>query len=257
MRKFSLKKANGHSVACAEVIPADAKGIVIAVHGFTSSKESPTVQLLFKRLPAAGFGVVGIDLPCHGVEESYEEELRIESAKESLAVTEQYVTENYPALPVYYFASSFGAYISALYISTRPHRARKLFFRSAAVNMPSLFFKENPTDEERQLFAQLEEQGYFMQGFNLGRPVKVTKGFISDLAAADLPTLFDPDRFGPHRIAMAHGSDDPVIDPAAAASFAERFGIEETVFEGEGHSLCGDPGTPDRVVDLAIGLYQS
>ena len=74
---LTLKKANGHSVACLEDIPAGAERIVIAIHGFTSSKESPTVQMLLRRLPAAGIGVVGIDLPCHGVEESYEEELRV------------------------------------------------------------------------------------------------------------------------------------------------------------------------------------
>ena len=121
MHGFTIKKANGHSVACLEEIPFGAERIAIAVHGFTSSKESPTVQLLLRRLPAAGIGVVGIDLPCHGVEESYEEELRIEACLNSLAAAERYVAERYPNAEICYFASSFGAFITALYISTRPH----------------------------------------------------------------------------------------------------------------------------------------
>ena len=257
MHGFTIKKANGHSVACLEEIPFGAERIAIAVHGFTSSKESPTVQLLLRRLPAAGIGVVGIDLPCHGVEESYEEELRIEACLNSLAAAERYVAERYPNAEICYFASSFGAFITALYISTRPHKGRKAFFRSAAVNMPSLFIKDDPTEEEKQLFEELNEKGYFMQGFGLGRPVKVTRGFIDDLAATDLPSLFTPDRFGPHRIEMAHGADDDVIDPAAAAAFSERFGIKETVFPGEGHSLSNDLETPDRVANLAIMLFLS
>lgn len=257
MRKFALQKANGHSVACVEEIPADAKGITIAIHGFTSSKESPTVQLLLKRLPAAGIGVVGIDLPCHGVEQSYEEELRIEACKDSLAAAEKYVTDRFPDAEIYYFGSSFGAFVTALYISTRPHKGRKAFFRSAAVNMPSLFIKDSLTEEDERLYEELREKGYFMQGFSLGRPVKVTQGFIDDLSQNNLSEIFDPDKYGPHKIAMAHGAEDPVIDPAAAAEFSRRFGIEETVFAGEGHSLCNDPQTPDRVVDLAIRLYQS
>ena len=125
------------------------------------------------------------------------------------------------------------------------------------MNMPSLFIKDDPTEEEKRLYKELDEKGYFMQGFGLGRPVKVTRGFIDDLSATDLPSLFTPDRFGPHRIAMAHGAEDDVIDPAAAAAFAERFDIKETVFPGEGHSLSNDLETPDHVADLAIELFLS
>ena len=62
MENFSITKPDGKKVSFVKEIPEDAKTVVVAVHGFTSSKESPTVQLLLKRLPAAGFGVVGIDL---------------------------------------------------------------------------------------------------------------------------------------------------------------------------------------------------
>ena len=255
MRKYTVEKPNHHQIACVEEIPCDPHGICIAVHGFTSSKESPTVRMLLEKLPAAGIGVVGIDLPSHGEETSYEEELRLSACLDSLALVEKDVVERYPDADIYYFGSSFGAYVTALYISTRPHKGRKAFFRSAAVNMPSLFLKDSLTEEDEQLMKELKENGYFMQGFSLGRPVKITQGFMDDLAGNDLFDKFDPERFGPHRIAMAHGSEDPVIDPAKAESFAVRFGIEKTVFEGEGHSLCNDPSTPGKVADLAIALY--
>ncbi len=255
MRKFTIEKPGAGKVACVEEIPLHSSRIVIAVHGFTSSKESPTVRLLIDRMPAAGIGVIGIDLPSHGVEESYEEELRLDACLDSLQAAETYAVEHYPDAEICYFGSSFGAYTTALYISTRPHKGRKAFFRSAAVNMPSLFIKDSLTEEDEKLRQELEEKGYFMQGFSLGRPVRVTKGFIEDLDRNNLFDRFDPDRYGPHRIAMAHGAEDPVIDPEAAARFAKKFGIQETVFAGEGHSLCNDPRTPDKVVDLAIALY--
>ena len=255
MRKYSVEKPDHHKVACVEEIPGDPRGIAIAVHGFTSSKESPTVQLLLNKLPAAGIGVVGIDLPSHGVEASYDEELRLSACLESLAGVEKELVSRYPDQDIYYFGSSFGAYVTALYISTRPHKGRRAFFRSAAVNMPSLFLKDSYTEEDEQLKKDLKEKGYFMQGFSLGRPVRITQGFMDDLAANDLVEKCDPDRVGPHKIAMAHGSEDPVIDPAAAARFSARYGVEMTVFEGEGHSLCSDPATPEKVVGLAIALY--
>ena len=73
MENFTLEKADGHLVACVSEIPDHPKGIAIAVHGFTSSKESSTVQLLLRRLPEAGIGVIGIDLPAHGTVVSKEE----------------------------------------------------------------------------------------------------------------------------------------------------------------------------------------
>ena len=63
MENFNLTKADNNKVSCVKQIPDDPRGIVIAVHGFTSSKESPTVRLLLEKMPAAGLGVIGIDLP--------------------------------------------------------------------------------------------------------------------------------------------------------------------------------------------------
>ena len=45
-------------------IPYHPKGIVIAIHGFTSCKESSTYRLLIERLPEAGFGMVPILSGC-------------------------------------------------------------------------------------------------------------------------------------------------------------------------------------------------
>ena len=256
MERFSLKKESGYSVACVKEIPEAPKGIVIAIHGFTSSKDSTTVRMLLKRLPEAGFGVVGIDLPAHGEDESKEEVLRIEGCKDSVAVAERYVTEHYPGLPVYYFASSFGAYITALYISTRPHEGRRAFFRSAAVNMPSLFIKENPNEWEQKLLDDLHEKGYMQPSLSLGSPIKVTQAMIDDLAENDLFARFDPDRFGVHAIKMAHGREDETIDPKAAIHFAQEYFIPIVLFDGEGHSLGNDPATPDRAADLAIEWFR-
>ncbi|MBQ1424316.1 MAG: hypothetical protein IIY96_07745, partial [Lachnospiraceae bacterium] len=74
--RIKLKKPDGYTVSAIEKVPEDPSGIVIAVHGFSSSKECPTFQMLLDRLPAAGYGMVGIDLHGHGTEESAEEPLR-------------------------------------------------------------------------------------------------------------------------------------------------------------------------------------
>lgn len=255
MESFSIRKDDGNIVSCVKKVPDRPKGIVLAIHGFTSSKESPTYRLLLDRLPSAGLGVICIDLPGHGMEESAKEVLRIPGALDSIESAEQYALNHYPRCGICYFASSFGAYLTGLYISTRDHAGRKAFWRSAAVNMPELFIKKVPTEKEKQQLEDLKTKGYFDTDMDLHRPVRITKDMYNDFLQNDLFELFDPDRFGKHRIAMAHGKEDDVIAPEAAERFAKKYKLPVTWFPDEGHTLSNNSTTPDRVIDLAIALY--
>lgn len=255
MDQFVIEKKNSHLVSCLSEVPADPKGIVIAVHGFASSKESATYQMLLEQFPKRGLGVIALDLPGHGTNESLSEELRIESCKDSLEAAEKYALEHYPGCPVVYFASSFGAYITALYISTREHTGRKAFFRSAAVNMPDLFVRRNPTEEDLKALEDLRKTGYLDIDMPPHRPVRLTFGMYKDLEGTDLFRCFDPEHFGAHSFLMVHGTEDTVIDPAKAKRFAEQYKIPIRFFEDEGHSLSDHPGTPEVVMDLAYRFF--
>ena len=256
MEKFTIMKSSGSPAACVKEIPEYPEGIVIAVHGISSSKESSTVRMLLERLPAAGFGVIGIDLPGHGTAESAKEILRISGAIDSIEAAEKYALQEYPGHEIYYFASSFGAYLTGLYISTRKHAGRKAFWRSAAVNMPDLFHKENPTEEEKQQLRDLEEKGWFDTAIDQLSPVRITIDMYRDLEKNNLFEIFDADRFGKNQVFMAHGREDAVIDPAKAEQFATRFQIPLMWFDGEGHSLGGKRSTPLRVADTAVSFYR-
>ena len=255
MESVKIKKIDQNIVSCLMENPEHPKGIVIAIHGFSSNKECATFQMLFRRLPAAGYGVLGIDLPGHGSEESLQETLRIEGCKNSIEAAEHFAADRFPGLPIFYFASSFGAYLTGLYVSTRPHLGRKAFFRSAAVNMPELFVGPNPPERHRQILEALEKQGYFDANIETSKPVRITKEMYRDFKMNDLFQIFDPTAFGGTAVRMAHGSEDAVIDPRAAEKFAAQFHVPLTVFENEGHSLSGRPDTADRVADLAIAFY--
>lgn len=252
MENFKIRKQDGNVVSCVKEIPEDPKGIVIAVHGFSSSKECATYHLLLRRMPPAGYGVIGIDLPGHGFEESFREELRIERALNSIEAAENYALEHYPDVKICYFASSFGAYLTGLYISSRPHAGRKVFFRSAAVNMPDLFVKQEPTEEDRKKLRELEEKGYFEANVETSKPVRITKGMYHDLETTDLFAEFSLNRYGGNKVMMVHGAEDDVIDPKAARAFAGQFSIPIRFFEHEGHSLTG---AAEQVADLAIAFY--
>lgn len=252
MENITIRKKNGQGVSCVMEVPESAKGIVIAVHGFSSSRDCGTYQMLLRRLPAAGYGMFGIELPGHGTGESSRELLRISGAVDSIETAEHYVAKRYPSLPLFYFASSFGAYLTGLYISTRAHRGKKAFFRSAAVNMPELFANGRQLGDDRATQKELEEKGYFDTNAGLGRPVRITKEMLHDLEETDLFRLFHP---RDTQVMMAHGEEDAVINPAAARAFSEKFGVPIVMFPKEGHSLGNSPATPDRVADLAIRFF--
>ena len=253
MEKITLKKQNGYSVSCIKEIPDNCKGIVIAVHGFSSSKECHTYQVLLRKLPPAGLGMIGIDLPGHGKEESYEETLRIEACKDSISAAEDYIKTVFPSLPIYYFGSSYGAYVIGLYLSTREHGGRKAFFRSGAVNMPDLFIKDNPGPKEQEKLKELDKKGYFYHSLDdEHQPVMITQGFYDDLAENDLFEIFAPGQFGDNKVSMAHGMEDAVIDPQKARAFAEKFAIPIHFYEHEGHSL---ETVADRVADQAVQFF--
>ena len=257
MESVKIEKPDHHVVSCLMDVPEKPRGIVIAVHGFSSSKECATYQTLFRRMPAAGYGVLGIDLPGHGVEESRQETLRIESCLNSIEAAERYASGRFPGVPIVYFASSFGAYITGLYLCTREHLGTKAFFRSAAVNMPRLFVKDKPTQRDQQMMADLREKGYFDANIETARPVRITREMYHDLETTDLPHVFVENRPGDFSVMMAHGEKDMVIDPDAARSFSEQFAIPIVFFKDEGHSLSDHPDTPDRVADLAVSFYDA
>ena len=48
MEKYVIVKKNRIPVSCIREIPEDPTGIVIAVHGFSSSKTGPTYRLLLE-----------------------------------------------------------------------------------------------------------------------------------------------------------------------------------------------------------------
>lgn len=256
MKKIVLNKTNGYKVPAFLEVPEDASGIVIAVHGLTSSKECSTYKTLFRIFPESGLGVLGIDLPGHGTEEAYEEPLRTDNCIGSIEAAEKYAVSLCPDCDIYYFGSSFGAYLTMLYLSRRDHKGRKAFFRSAAVNMSTLFIKEDPSEEEKKQMKDLMEKGFFEVKMDNNRPVVITRALYDELADTDLFNVFEKDRYGRHDIAMAHGCDDAVIDPEKAKLFAEKFSIPITFFKDEGHSLASHPDTPDKVARLAVKLYK-
>lgn len=223
MNKILLTKKNGHEIPCIAVLPENFGKLVIVIHGYDSSKESQNAANLMRILPGKGFGVIAYDQPHHGSEQAAEEELTVENCLDSLACVEDYLAERFPDKEICYFGSSFGAYITCIYLATRPHRGRKAFLRCAAVNFPELALEEGAEDVE----------------------------------LPDLFALYDQAKPEGVQMAFAHGASDSTVKVEAAIDFTERFGYPLTIFPGEEHTISDDPKSPRKVAELAAELFDS
>ncbi len=252
MNKTTITSKHGYEIPVVSEISTHDSKIVIAVHGFCSHKLSTTVMMLLRHLPKQGIGVISFDFPSHGDHSEGGESFRVKNCLDDLRTVENYIAARFPGVEIMYFGSSFGAYITMLYLSRGRGNGTKAFFRSAAVNMPELFL--DPTPEE---LASLKDKGYIMIE-DCDRPIRLTQGFVDDMAANNLFEIFERSRDiiedSGIMIKMIHGDCDESIAYERAAEFAEKFDIELVTVPGGDHRLM-TPGAPKRVLDEALSLF--
>lgn len=241
-----LKRTGSYDVPYAAEIKGGEKTAVIVAHGFASSKESPTVKMLMENLPEHGMAVTAFDFPAHGDSPVNGDFLTVKNCTTDLADVEKYVRELLPEAEICYFGSSFGAYITLIYLMEHDAEGAKAFLRSAAVNMSEYFMEL--TEKERD---ELDRHGYFVLDDSV-RPVKITAGFIEDLKAHDIMTGFERKD---QKLLMIHGSEDEDISYDRAGAFAEKYDIDLVTVEGGDHRLSIS-GAPERVLSEALGFFE-
>lgn len=252
MNKTTITSKHGYQIpVVSEMSKYDSK-IVIAVHGFCSHKLSTTVVMLLRQLPKQGIGVISFDFPNHGDHAEEGEAFRVKNCLDDLSTVEKYVAGRFPGVEIMYFGSSFGAYITMLYLCRGRGNGTKAFFRSAAVNMPELFLDPTPED-----LASLRDKGYTIIE-DCDRPIKLTQGFVDDMAANDLFEIFEKSRDiiedSEIILKMIHGDCDESVAYERAAEFANKFDIELVTVPGGDHRLM-TPSSPERVLEEALSLF--
>ena len=254
MKSFTLKKENGAVIPCLMQVPDNARDVIIMVHGFGSQKDCATAQMLFRRMPPAGFAVITYDQPAHGTGEALEEPLLIENCLSSLHTVDEFAAKQFPSARIHYFASSFGAYITVLFLCGYSHKGHKAFLRSAAVNMPMLMLGKPGSVIDPAYLKEFAEKGYVLSDAGPS-PVRIPFGFLKGLAENDLAGKYRGRIYDDVRYEMVHGEKDSTIELCYAQAFAEQFRIPLTVIPDEEHTLSDKPETPDQVADLAISFY--
>ncbi len=120
MKTEWLATGRGYEIPCTFSIGRENTKVCVVAHGFGSSKESPTVQMLLKALPEQGIGVAAFDFQAHGESRVDGEYLRIPNCTADLADVEALARTLAPGAEITYFGSSFGAYTTLIYLSGLP-----------------------------------------------------------------------------------------------------------------------------------------
>jgi len=206
-------------------IKGDEKQVVIILHGFDSSKDSPTAKMMLEELPKVGIGAIAFDMPGHGENPVPRSEMRVGGCLVALEAMEELVGELAPQAEIAYFGSSFGAYIVLNALALRPELERKAFLRSAAINMPYLDFEEYE-EAPPEFITEMQEAFDLMWNFGHSKS----------------------------KFKMIHGTLDEDIAYRVAEFFSQKFGIELITIENGDHRLSGE-GMPERVLKEATEFF--
>ena len=223
------------------VLSKENRAILIVVHGFASSKESPTCKSLEKIMPKMGISTLAIDLPNHG--ENKNDDLTIKSCLEVIEDTENYLKYRFPNIPIYMFASSFGAFLALLYVNNKKSSVKKLFLRCTAVNMKKILFDSTEPDE----WEKLKKEGFIINSHFL-RPVRLSVDFYNEIEKYNLFEIFSNPK--DILLKMVHGDCDQIASYEEAVKFSKQFGIGLETVHGSDH-VFEKKDYSDIVFDLA------
>lgn len=248
LKREDIQSTAGYGIPCLYTLESGQRAVVLVSHGFGSNKTSSTARALERTMPGCGAGVVAYDFPGHGDSPVGGEMLTVQRCLEDLHAVERFVRTLAPQAEICYFSSSFGAYITLLYLSLCEHAGSRAFLRSAAVEMPRVFGPATPQQQE-----QMARQGYIEFGaqYEYERPLHLTRAFFESLQAHDVFTCWKP---GAGRVCMIHGDADTVASYEAAQQFARLSGAEFITVPGGDHRLSG-PGMPETVMRSAARFF--
>jgi len=250
MIKELICNGRDYNVPCHYNATGREKTVCVVVHGFGSSKESVTAKMLLEGLPPLGIGAIAFDFPAHGDSAVEGEYLRVSNCIKDLAAAEARIRELAPEAELVYFASSFGAYITLIYLSGMNQGKPRAFLRSAAVSMPELF-KRRMTPEQNERMEAAGEVILDKAEYGYIRDLKITQGFFDDLERHDVFSLW---RESFAELRMVHGELDQTIPLSDAISFAGRFNVPLTVIPNGDHQLSIQ-GAPAQVLKLAGDFF--
>ena len=132
---MQLLGKNGYNIAYDESIPENANTIIVAMHGFCGDTESSCISALEKRALELNIGLITFDWAGHGESEATGEQLTINNCMADIDSIIEHVKESHPEAKLVAFSTSFGGYLTLLYLRNHETVFDQVILRSPAIHM--------------------------------------------------------------------------------------------------------------------------
>lgn len=248
-RYFSINSGD-NSIRCKLYYgqgPRTITRMVVFVHGFGGHKDNGAAEKFAQRVLSKykSIGIVTFDLPCHG--EDVKKKLSLSDCLAYLEHVVAHLRENYPCEALYAYATSFGAYLTLMYLAQNGNPFRKIALRCPAVNMYQLLTEKIMTSQE---LALLEKGKAVPVGFD--RRVPVTREFLEALRCNDLQSLDFLDYA--EDILLIQGNEDEIVPYDTVWNFSQEQLIDLVAVPGADHRFRAN-GTMEQAIKAILAFF--
>lgn len=189
--QLSLKNPDSNTSIYAKISEKESNNVVIACHGFDSSKEGSTINALMEKLNCT---VISFDFPAHG---ESNDKLLLKNCINYLKEVTDYVIDNYKGKKINYFGTSFGCYVIINFLKQYKVDYNKVFFKSAAIKMDEILINKLIEDD----INTFRQNGYTIKHRN--KEMKIPYDFYQELVDNKISNIKLDDSFY-----FFHGNND-------------------------------------------------
>ena len=246
---MQLQGKNGYNISYSESIPEGAKTIIIAMHGFCGDKESSCIAELEKKALALDIGLIKFDWAGHGESEANGEQLTIGNCMSDIESIVEHIKESFPEATLVAFSTSFGGYLTLLYLYSHGDVFDRIILRSPAINMYKILISSILTKEE---LSQIEEDGAAEFGFE--RKLKITDDFLIELRDNDINKLYKG--ISLPMVSIIHGTEDNLVPFEDSELFAREHACKLYPVIGADHRYKKE-GELEKVIKISLDIINS
>ena len=249
MERYFEINSPGHNIRCKLYCqdPRSIRKAVIFCHGFGGHKDNSAAEKLAGRILSKykHTALLTFNWPCHG--DDVKKKLCLADCMTYLHLVIAHVRDTMGVTDIYANATSFGGYLTLLYLTRQGNPFRKIVLRCPAIPMFDVLTDAIVDENARQ---QLSRGRDAVVGFD--RKVPVSPAFLEELKENDIRDYDFLD--WAEDILILHGTADEVVPFDTTSAFSQDKLIDLIPVEHADHRFR-HPGTMETAIKATLDFF--